>query len=112
MFHSNGYPKTLVRRVLSRIPTSNTVDAETDDTEGPKLLCLPYIQGVSEKIERGCRQLGVQAVFKSRNKLRQSLMRVKTPINEDWRKGVYKVPCGECSQVYIGETGKNLKERM
>ena len=92
------------------------MDAETDDTEeteGPKLLCLPYIQGVSEKIERGCRQLGVQAVFKSGNKLRQSLMRVKTPIDEDSRKGVvYEVPCGECSQVYIGETGRNLKERM
>ena len=52
VFHSNGYPKALVRRVLSITPTSNTMDAETDDTEGPKLLCLPYIQGVSEKIER------------------------------------------------------------
>ena len=60
-------------------------------------------------------QLGVQAIFKSGNKLRQSLMRVKTPIDEleDSKKGVvYEVPCGECSQVYIGETGRNLKERM
>ena len=84
-----------------------------NETEGPKQLCLPYVQGVGEKIERGCRKLGVQAVFNSGNKLRQSLMRVKTAIDEDSKKGVvYEVPCGECNQVYIGETGRNLKERM
>ena len=65
------------------ITTANPVEADNDETEGPKLLCLPYVQGVSEKIERGCRKLGVQAVFKSGNKLRQSLMRVKTAIEED-----------------------------
>ena len=102
-----------MRRVLSGSPPANPVEADNDETEGPKLLCLPYVQGVSEKIERGCRKLGVQAVFKSGNKLRQSLMRVNTAIDEDSKKGViYEVPCGECNQVYIGKTGRNLKERM
>ena len=25
---------------------------------------------------------------------------------------MYEVPCGECDQVYIGETGRNLTERL
>ena len=60
-----------------------------------------------------CQQLGVQAVFKSGNKLRQSLMRVKTTVEEETMKGVvYEIPCRECDQVYIGETGRNLRERL
>ena len=40
-------------------------------------------------------------------------MRVKTAIKDEEEKGVvYEVPCGECEQVYIGETGRNLKERL
>ena len=77
-------------------------------------LCLPYIKGVSERIEWGCRKLGVRAVFKSGHKLRQSLMRVKTAVKDEEKKGVvYEVLCGEYEQVYIGETGKErLKEHQ
>ena len=40
-------------------------------------------------------------------------MRVKTAIKDEEKKGVvYEVPCGECEQVYIGEIGRNLKERL
>ena len=34
-------------------------------------------------------------------------------IKDEEEKGVvYEVPCGEREQVYIGETGRNLKERL
>ena len=118
VFHSNGYPKPLVKRVLSKTPPSRSKDEDendrsTTDTERPKVLCLPYVQGMSERIERGCQQLGVRAVFKLGHKLRQSLMRVKTTVEEEMRKGVvYEVPCGEHDQVCIGETGRNLKDRL
>ena len=55
VFQSNGYPKRLVRRVLSKIPPNEPVGddtSDTTDTKGPKVLCLPYVQGISEKIER------------------------------------------------------------
>lgn len=58
---------------------ATTTDATTTDvtTSDPKLLFIPYIQGVSEKIERVCQRLGVRAVFKSGNTTRQTLTRVK-----------------------------------
>ena len=74
---------------------------------------MPYIKGVSEKIERVCHELGIRAVFKSGNTLRQSLVRVKNKRPEELRRGViYEVPCARCNQVYIGETGRNLSERL
>ena len=40
--------------------------------------------------------MGVRAIFKSENKLRQSMMRVKTAVEEDIKKGIiYEVSCGE-----------------
>lgn len=109
VFQMNGYPKPLVRRTLSRTPLSssekegvgdNVDDDVNAETERPKILCLPYIKGVSERIEQSCRQL---AVFKSGHKLRKSLMRVKTAVKDEEKKGVvYEVLCGECE---LGETG-------
>ena len=70
-----GYPKPLMKRVLSKTPTKPAEDVSMDDdttcTEETKLLCLPYVKGMSEQIERGCQQLGVRVVFRSGNKLRQ-----------------------------------------
>ena len=59
-----------------KTPSAGAEEEGKDDsveTDKSKILCLP---GVSEKIERGCRQLGVHAVFRSGHKLRQSLVRV------------------------------------
>ena len=40
-------------------------------------------------------------------------MKVKTKTPEDLKKGViYEVPCTDCTKVYIGETGRNLRTRL
>ena len=78
-----------------------------------KKLFLPYVKGVSERIEKACRQLNIQTVFKSNGTLRQALMRVKSQRPEELRRGVvYEVPCSECNMKYIGETGRSLQERL
>ena len=45
--------------------------------------------------------------------LPQSLMKVKTHIPEEERKGaVYEVPCKECQNTYVRDTKKILKVRL
>ena len=57
-------------------------------------MCLPYVQRLSEKLERVYTPFGVKAVFKLARTLRQTLMRVKTLIPDDRKRGVvYEVPC-------------------
>ena len=48
-----------------------------------RIMCLPYVQELSEKLERVCTPLGVKAVFKPVRTLRQTLMRVKTRIPKE-----------------------------
>ena len=87
--------------------------SETAD-EGPlRIMCLPYVQGLSKKLERVCTPLRVKAVFKPARTLRQTLMWVKTRILEERkREVVYEVPCKGCHQTYIGETKRTLKVRL
>ena len=52
--------------------------------------------------------------FKSRNTLRELLMKVKAPLSMEKRTGViYEIPCQDYEKVYyIGETGRSLQKRM
>ena len=115
VFKQNGYPKNLVHRILHRPPPNQSRPDTTDedDEEKPKRLFLPYVKGVSERIEKVCCKLNVKTVFKSHGTLRQSLMRVKNRRPVELRRGVvYEVPCGACNKMYVGETGRSLHERL
>ena len=112
VFSSNDYPRNLVVRMMKRTPQIK-MRKEEEDRERPKMLYLPYIQGVSERIARGCRVLGIRTVFISRQTLRHTLTHVKSTTLDDKKQGVvYEVPCKDCEAVYIGETGRNLQERI
>ena len=111
VFQANGFPKELVRKTLAHQPPSVTSSGTSD--EPPKILCVPYIRGLSEKLERVCTPLGVRAAFKPMRTLRQTLMQLKNQIPEEKRRSVvYQVPCKDCSKTYIGETKRTLKVRL
>ena len=107
-FIANGYPEGLVRRTLKKKKRRN------DDLikEGERVLCLPYIKGLSETLQRVCRPLEVRIRHKATNTLHSLLTRIKTPLPETQKTGViYEIPC-RCGQVYIGDTCKTLIDRM
>ena len=55
----------------------------------------------------------IKTAFKPVKTLRQVLTRVKNKIPQEKRKGVvYEIPCEECEQSYVGETGRTLKKRI
>ncbi len=122
VFGSNGYPRAFIQSAIKRIPHTDVKEEQTDkmkrgeeerEEEKPKMLYLPYVRGVSERIARKCGRIGVRPVFKSEHTLRRTLTHVKTAIPEEKKQGVvYEVPCRDCGAVYIGETGRNLQERV
>ena len=69
-FRRNGYPERVVTSNLrSQRNSMPQTKEEPLTTERPKLLYLPYLQGTSERIQRVCRKIVVQAVFKSNGTL-------------------------------------------
>ena len=114
VFQANGFPAELVKKTLSHqtCPTPPQLVHE-DPTESRKIMCLPYIRDLSERIERICTPLGVKAAFKPTKTLRQTVMNVKNCIREERkREVVYEVPCKECHLSYIGETKCKHKQAV
>ena len=90
-FLKNGYPKHVISRSLRRKPrqAETTPDADKEDEANKRpSLFLPYVQGLSEKIQIACHKLGVKTIFKSGGTLRNILTRVKTKTPELRKKGV------------------------
>ena len=90
-------------------------DKETDDSK-VQVLCLPYVKGVSEKIEKTCKGIGptkLKVVFKPFRTMRQMLMmKVKNPVPAEKQKGVvYEILRQDCAQVYVGETCRTLRRQ-
>ena len=108
VFQANGYPTQVIIRSLRKHPKPPPHEARDQPT-----LHLPYVKGVSERIERVCRHLGIKTTFKSRGTLREALVHTKQPQPALKKKGVvYQVPCADCDCVYIGETGRTLEKRL
>ena len=98
----------MIDRSLRRHPKPPLPEAQDQPT-----LHLPYVKGVSERIEWSCRHLGIKTIFKSRGTLREALVHTKQPQPALKKKGVvYQVPCADCGCVYIGETGRTLEKRL
>ena len=81
---ANGFPAKLVKKTLShQTRPAPPQPVHEDPAEPQRIMCLPYICGLSERIERICTPLGVKAAFKPTKTLRQTLMNVKNCILEE-----------------------------
>ena len=76
-------------------------------------MCLPYIQGFSESVEKAVRDINIRTVFKTTlSHIEMMPDEGQTPTDPINTKGViYKIPC-ECTKVYVGETGRTMKQRI
>ena len=76
--------------------------------------CSYYIKGLSERIGRMCRSLGIHTTFTSMQKYPQEIPHEskRKPGMFDVKGVVYAIPCVDCPATYIGETVRMLKVRM
>ena len=118
VFKKNGYPIRIIRTALRNKPTTEEERGE-DEEERPtgqprrNTPCfLPYVKGTSEKVGKICQKFGLYPVFQQHNTLRSLLTRVKDPQKNKDKGIVYRIPCRDCSEVYIGETGRPSKTRI
>ena len=68
---------------------------------------IPYVKGLSEKIQRIGRHYNLRTVFKSATTLRNQLTKTKPTTSKDTKNCIYNIPC-ECGKSYIGETKRPL----
>ena len=93
--------------------TTTTTPRNPDQDTPTAFVTLPYIRHLSETIRRILSPLGIRTCFRPHCTLRQTLVRVKNSRSPQQRPGVvYRIPCGTCPKVYIGQTGRTLEHRL
>ena len=67
--------------------------------------------GVSEGIQRTLKKVNIKTCFRQHRNLLQLLVNPKDPVPPDQRRGiVYRIPCGSCDMIYVGQTVRTLDQ--
>ena len=74
---------------------------------------IPYIQGVSERIRRILNNVNVKVAMKPVKTIGNFLPSPKDPVEYHEKSHlIYRIPCADCSYVYVGQTKRDLKSRI
>ena len=102
----NNYPESITSA------PRNLDSRKKDNTRKLTTVCLPYVKGLAERIQKICSPYDIRTIFTSGSTLRRYFFRVKPPTEFNMIKNyVYSIPCS-CGKIYKGETGRPLKVRL
>ena len=109
------FNKTKEKMEEAKLRGKNTKRKDKIDPgrENRGMVTLPYIKGVTERIQRVFHKYRIQAPVKPHLKLRNLLVHPKDKIETGNKCNViYELPCKSCDKSYIGETGRMFKTRL
>ena len=115
------YPEWAISKIKADIakkqaepPAAKTRKKKTDGEKKNKgMVVLPYVQGVTERVQRAMRKYDIETPVRPLNTLRRALVHPKDKIETNDKCGtVYKIPCHNCDKVYIGESARKLGTRL
>ena len=107
---SNNYPDWMLT-----IPNTGTGSRVSEESVNEKRIyaSVPYIKGISERLQRAFKSHEVTLVHKPVNSLRSQLFRVKDKTENLKKCGtVYHIHCEQCDKDYVGETSRSLETRV
>ena len=105
-----GYSKRDINRAIQKAGSKNNNKTSIDYSATSKA-CLPYIQGVTDKMAKVLAKKKIRTSFKPLMTIKQRMKSVKDDPDHLQQKGVYKINCS-CGDCYIGEIGRTFKIRF
>ncbi len=114
-----GYPDWAFDKVREKMERGKEQKKErkkkteknTEEKKG--MVVIPYVQGLSESLERSFKVRGIQTAMRPHTTIRSVLVHPKDKRDPRETSGVvYKIPCKNCEKCYIGETGRNFGYRL
>jgi len=122
IFTDNGYPSRLLNKLLYNTPSGVdpglTVKQEPTQNEersfsNERYIALPYVPKLTNKLRTILDSDKYKITSKPVLKVEKIFTSLKDPIETlDQKEVVYRIPCKDCSEVYIGQTGRKLKNRI
>ena len=102
------YPSRIIECALQRAKKTFYRGADKEPYNTKNLLVLPYNNSFNN-MAYILKTLDINVAFKNNTTIKTTLIK-NSPV---CCKGcVYEIPCKSCSKVYIGQTGKDLSDRL
>jgi hypothetical protein len=74
---------------------------------------IPYIQGLSEQLQRSYTRHSIATIHKPYNTMRNVLVQPKDKTPDARKCGVvYHISCASCDSSYVGEMARSLQKRL
>ena len=109
MLTENDYPKWFIQKALKKRKAHAQVRSKEEERHFG-LAILPFIPGITERLKRFLKNHQIKVATKPLSTVGNMLPSFEDKINKiDQRGVVYKIPCLDCTGVYIGETGRSFK---
>jgi len=111
---NNNNIRLNIDNIIRKKLTTRSLDAATSlprdrkVLKKEKLMRLPYLGTFSSTLRGVLKTANRRPDYYSLNTTRQNLCRLKDPIPQTQRSGVYRITCGDCPATYIGETGRQI----
>ena len=102
------YPDYLIQTALKQARKTFYTNTERTKFDKKNLLVLPYCKNL-ENIPKLLKTFKVNVVFSNKYTLRNMLIKNSPGCNAGC---VYKIECRDCNSFYIGQTGKELRQRI
>ena len=106
----NGFSRTYLLKENSRSHRS-----DGSETKTVAFIVLPYVCGVSEKIQRLLYELNTKVALKPlyTRTIANFVPIPNDSVQKDKLSGfIYQVFCADCNLIYIGQTKRSLKSRL
>ncbi|KAJ8952363.1 hypothetical protein NQ318_017257 [Aromia moschata] len=106
---SNGYSVHLIDKLIRKHKFKRILYNSTTfriDTDNSKFASLPYEPKFTRGLDKIFKNININLVYNSKNKLQTLLGNPKDKINNNEKSGIYEISCKDCDQKYIGQTKK------
>ena len=114
-FLSNGYPlqkiRQLMHTIIERARSNNRMPQS--HTNSNLVASIPYFKSSASSLKKSLARYDISTSFHSNTNLKLLLSHTKSTTPPCYVKNViYKIPCGDCDQFYIGQTSRPLIKRI
>ena len=112
LFCNNGYPKTLVNKILFNNQTQANTNVPKENST-TKYFKFPYIPQIISRLKNVFESDQFKLAYYNYHPIKTFFSRIKDKTKIEFKsKVIYSIPCKDCNQVYVGQTANWLKQRL
>lgn len=112
---NNGFEPNLIDKLVHK-KRHNKIIREIypiiNDNSNKKYKVITYVGKHNNTLAKFFKQEEVNIAYRTKNNLGRYIKNNKDRNNKENNSGVYKLNCGTCNKIYIGQSGRTFKKRI